>query len=214
MLMSFKTMLIMFFAVVTGYGQIVAPSASKEPICDEKEICLTLQSFNLVETKLEFEYELRNSGDGAVYVATHPVQVSGERGYYISMSSSDSSLLRIESRIFAPPDPSPYSNKTRVELRRLERGDVYRDRVVLMLPMRETFPPLEAIALARKISYKDIKSVNLTLGYFVDEPHIATLLKGKPQGWFIRGHETVSNTKRFFQIQRLISRTFCGNTAR
>ena len=149
---------------------------------------------------------------------TEPVQVNGNKGYYLQLNKKNNTILNVTSRIHPPLIISPYSNSTKVKLIKLASNEIFNDIVSIKFPVNETTPPTNSFpeellpklqsktfiekdfkaikendlfGFGKKINPEKVHSVEFSYGYFVEEPGIVNFLKCKPFGWYFNGNETM-----------------------
>ena len=156
--------------------------------------------------KLRLELTILNTGDHPVYVATDPVQIDSTKGYYISIAENNAQSIVVSSRVYPPLVYSPYSNQTRVALKKLIPNKILTVRVALPFAIVETIPPVDLPLDLRKTSLRHLRSIKFELGFFREEAGLTELLMGKS---FVKGHEEMvtgnMSGKRLFEIQELVS---------
>ena len=198
-----KTIIALLFtfilaSVLNGQGK----NSVKLP---DSPISLTVKLLDLKDNEFQLELELRNDGLEAIFIATEPVQENGRRGYYVSTDAIDGTLIGIGSRVFRPAFPRPYSDSTRVRLKRLAPGQKHRETIKLKWPLLETVPPVDPYIDPKRINRQAVAMICVSIGYFVDaHGHIEDFVKKHP---YIRGIEQldlgVSGHRRFYEIQKL-----------
>lgn len=190
---------------------------------ETQKVISRAQVLSIDKDELRIKVTITNNESQAIYLATEPKDQQGRSGFYISLDDKNLTELIVSSRVYPSPIPSPPANNTLVKLKKLSPNEIYEEMITLRFPLKETIPPKgnleykfengelilgKDISAARTVNLNKIKSVNITFGYFLYEKGIENFLMSKPQGWFIRGNETVSITnnsdrKSFLEIQNL-----------
>ena len=184
-----------------SFGQV-------EPQSNLSKVELTGKAIKLGKNEWECEFNLENKGNNTIYFAANPTQTNNERGYYVSFDIA-SKTVTFSSRIFQPSLYSPYSDDTSVELKKLNKGEIFNGKIFLKFPLKETIPPIDNPYKIKDIAKSKIKKIELTIGYFGEEEGVIDFLKVKPFGWYINGNETFFSGKYkgkpFFEIQKLVN---------
>ncbi|MDQ3748917.1 MAG: hypothetical protein M3367_07890 [Acidobacteriota bacterium] len=210
-----KRFLIQILLIFLAYSAQVF-SQTSETI---NSILITAKPTKLTKNEWQFEVNIQNKNQKAIYLATEPTQVNGEKGQYLLLDRKDKSLLNVSTRVFSLPIIDYYSNETRIKLIKLQPNEIYAKNISLKFPTTETAPPRDTIPddllpeiknkvqnknftdedfrnlgfniLGKKINSEKIKSVIISYGYFIEEQGIVDFLKRKPMGWFIKGNEKI-----------------------
>lgn len=196
---SIYLILAILFSVSIDYGQAVKP-----------KVLLTSEIAGFNHRGLKLKFTLENNSNENVYIATDPVQVSGQKGYYLLIDKIDRSLVKISSRVYPSPPYFPIIDARSVLLKKLSPGEKYGGTIFIKFPAKETDPPYYGERATKgKIISKMINRIELTIGYFVEEEGILDFLKRKPFGWYVKGQETLysgkNKGKSFLEIQNLVS---------
>lgn len=182
-----------------GLGQICAQN-SEATTYQESEIKITGRAHKIGET-LKLEFTLVNISDHDVYITTDPVQLFGNRGYYLFPDKADNSILNISSCLFPMPPFYPYANKTSVVLKKLKSGEQRTDKLILKFPTKETSPPYDRPSL--NISLPRLKRIKLSVGYVTGKGAEELL------GSRVKGDEALltedNKSETLFSIQRVSS---------
>jgi hypothetical protein len=199
--------LILMFSLTT-YSQSNSSIQTSETN-SEARIILRVNVLRFEKKEWELEFEIKNNGDKNIYLATNPTQLGGESGYYISTNEDSNSTINISAQVYSPPILDYYSNKTRVELRKLSANETFNERICLKFPIKETTPPYIDPFKKKKIFPSKIKKIIISIGYFEEEQGIKDFLNTKLSGWYINGLESLFSgkykDKRFYEIQQAVS---------
>ena len=192
-------------AFVSVEGQVNPDVNSR---VESYHVSLTVKTVSRTKNKVIFEFVLTNNGPKPILVSTDPVQSNGQHAYYISKDGTDKPIVSVESRVFAPTVYSPYRDQTRVELKKIDKGNLLSQTVSLAWPLFETVPPVQGNFRTEQIEpIRNLNKLRLQIGYFVEEQGILALLARKPFGWYVNGLEEVvsfDNGRRKLYAQQIL----------
>lgn len=157
--------------VIVGNLKIQVKAQERVVVADDKsKIALSAKLLKLDSGGLEAEIILENRSKNEIYIASSPMQLSGKKGFYVSIEKSDSSTISLACRVYSDPKSFVYSDDTSVELKRLLPGDTHVEQIIINGPIKETFPPFDDGLGAKRwtISYEQIKKIDVVIGYFDD----------------------------------------------
>lgn len=215
--MSTKTLIILavlLFGVATSDGSterhsnFQQPPAGKTHSVPIEGVELTLHLLRASDAKWEFELTVHNSSVKSVFVMAEPVRSNGSRGAYLSIDTTDQSVLVIGVLLYSLPDYSIYSNHAGVALKRLEPNGNYNQVLSVTFPSRETSPPYKDPLEFKMIAQPKVRFARAVLGVLPDEEGVQGFLDRKERiGPYADGVEMMESGaykgKRLIEIQSL-----------
>ncbi|MBK8811948.1 MAG: hypothetical protein IPN69_14625 [Acidobacteria bacterium] len=193
---------------------ILMPSSSVPAQQSSGIVSLSISVVEFSAKSMQVNYSVRNDTQSAIYVATKPTTLSGEIGFYRSLDGDNLSTLVLSSRVYEDPPYFVYLDNRGVLLIKLDPGVEYTDRITIAVPIKETDPPRYRKRLApATIRTKNLRCVELAIGYFNDIPGVSAFLKKKKWGWNIVGTEELNvasnKTSTFLEIQQMVTSKIC-----
>lgn len=170
---------------------------------------LTCKIGNYESKNLNILISISNATENEIYIPVDPVQLFGQKGYYVSVDGADDSTLFIFSQVFPSPSSPPIVDKRSVNIVKLAAGEKYHGSIAVGFPLTETIPPRLYGTLPRgNIPKNSISNVRLNWGVFAD-PTLRLYV-----GHRIKGDEKVltgENTgKSFLEIQQTVTSEPCS----
>ena len=174
----------------------------------QPEIELAIGKVEIDVAKIRFELNIRNKGKSSIFIATDPSRVDGSKGFYVSSPHGDGEI-KLESRVFGPDRPSPYSDKTSVRLKKLVHDEEFVEIVELAFPVTETVPPVDYNYNRKNISLQDLETIEVSIGYFYEDEGVNEILQYKQKGWFLTGFEMIrhgdNRGKLLYETQKIVT---------
>jgi hypothetical protein len=202
-----------FFFASLSLAFVLAASQSQKSTAGsyfDKDVDLNVRMVKSASDQLVLDVNLRNNTGQAIYVAKNPVREDGTKGFYFSFDDGGK-IVVVESRVFAPDRPSPYSDQTSVELKKVEPKGEFNESFTIDGKLMETVPPVRSHINSRQIDVQALRAVRVNYGFFVDEIGIATLFKGKSLSPLFNGLEPIRvgsyRGKRLFEVQKLVTQS-------
>jgi hypothetical protein len=199
--------LLLFPSLATS--QISLPRMDPEANTTGGLVALTWKVDSSTTDEDRYKLFLENTGENAIFYATNPHDVCGNRVPYVSRGQVDPSVVYMQWRVFEIVlELDCYTNETRIELKRLAPGEKAEQKIAIKWPLKETSPPYftghDSI-----VEKSEVKILRFAVSYFAEEEGLLDFLTSKPFGWFVKGHERlekgVSQGKRFYEIQQFAS---------
>lgn len=187
--------------------QQIHNSAASSPLTSSN-VNATIRLTKYLSTRWEFELEVRNSGNHSVFVMSDPVRMDNSRGVYLTINKENSAILEMSLKLFPRPKYLPLTFATCVTLKRLAPNEIYKETIILYIPLQQTDPPYEdtpnsSLRGKQFIDIGKIGYVKAEIGILPDEEGIQDFMKHKEGvGPFAYGLEKVE--KGIFKGKNLL----------